>query len=209
MKQRLLRQLYEQRIVAIIRGITGEGLDSLVGTLVESGIRIMEVTVDTPGVYDKIQRIKDEYGDEVAVGAGTVLDSETARTAISAGAEFLVSPSLNVDVIKTAKRYGKAVFPGCMTPTEIVQAFEAGADVIKVFPASVVGPRYFRELSGPLGHIPLMPTGGVNLDNARAYVEAGAAAVGLGSALVGRGGRQVDLADVKERAQAFRGLVRN
>ncbi len=209
MKQRLLRQLYEQRIVAIIRGITGEGLDSLVGTLVESGIRIMEVTVDTPGVYDKIQRIKDEYGDEVAVGAGTVLDSETARTAISAGAEFLVSPSLNVDVIKTAKRYGKAVFPGCMTPTEIVQAFEAGADVIKVFPASVVGPRYFRELSGPLGHIPLMPTGGVNLDNARDYVEAGAAAVGLGSALVGRGGRQVDLADVKERAQAFRGLVRN
>jgi 2-dehydro-3-deoxyphosphogluconate aldolase/(4S)-4-hydroxy-2-oxoglutarate aldolase len=208
-KQRLLRQLYEQRIVAIIRGITGEGLDSLVGTLVESGIRIMEVTVDTPGVYDKIQRIKDEYGDEVAVGAGTVLDSETARTAISAGAEFLVSPSLNVDVIKTAKRYGKAVFPGCMTPTEIVQAFEAGADVIKVFPASVVGPRYFRELSGPLGHIPLMPTGGVNLDNARDYVEAGAAAVGLGSALVGRGGRQVDLADVKERAQAFRGLVRN
>lgn len=209
MKQRLLRQLYEQRIVAIIRGITGEGLDSLVGTLVESGIRIMEVTVDTPGVYDKIQKIKDEYGDEVAVGAGTVLDSETARTAISAGAEFLVSPSLNVDVIKTAKRYGKAVFPGCMTPTEIVQAFEAGADVIKVFPASVVGPRYFRELSGPLGHIPLMPTGGVNLDNARDYVEAGAAAVGLGSALVGRGGRQVDLADVKERAQAFRGLVRN
>ncbi len=209
MKQRLLRRLYEQRIVAIIRGITGEGLDSLVGTLVESGIRIMEVTVDTPGVYDKIQKIKDEYGDEVAVGAGTVLDSETARTAISAGAEFLVSPSLNVDVIKTAKRYGKAVFPGCMTPTEIVQAFEAGADVIKVFPASVVGPRYFRELSGPLGHIPLMPTGGVNLDNARDYVEAGAAAVGLGSALVGRGGRQVDLADVKERAQAFRGLVRN
>lgn len=208
MKQRLLRQLYEQRIVAIIRGITGEGLDSLVGTLVESGIRIMEVTVDTPGVYDKIQRIKDEYGDEVAVGAGTVLDSETARTAISAGAEFLVSPSLNVDVIKTAKRYGKAVFPGCMTPTEIVQAFEAGADVIKVFPASVVGPRYFRELSGPLGHIPLMPTGGVNLDNARDYVEAGAAAVGLGSALVGRGGRQVDLADVKERAQAFRDLLR-
>lgn len=208
MKQRLLRRLYEQRIVAIIRGITGEGLDSLVGTLVESGIRIMEVTVDTPGVYDKIQKIKDEYGDEVAVGAGTVLDSETARTAISAGAEFLVSPSLNVDVIKTAKRYGKAVFPGCMTPTEIVQAFEAGADVIKVFPASVVGPRYFRELSGPLGHIPLMPTGGVNLDNARAYVEAGAAAVGLGSALVGRGGRQVDLADVKERAQAFRDLLR-
>jgi len=200
--------LYEQRIVAIIRGITGEGLDSLVGTLVESGIRIMEVTVDTPGVYDKIQRIKDEYGDEVAVGAGTVLDSETARTAISAGAEFLVSPSLNVDVIKTAKRYGKAVFPGCMTPTEIVQAFEAGADVIKMFPASVVGPRYFRELSGPLGHIPLMPTGGVNLDNARDYVEAGAAAVGLGSALVGRGGRQVDLADVKERAQAFRDLLR-
>lgn len=208
MKQRLLRRLYEQRIVAIIRGITGEGLDSLVGTLVESGIRIMEVTVDTPGVYDKIQKIKDEYGDEVAVGAGTVLDSETARTAISAGAEFLVSPSLNVDVIKTAKRYGKAVFPGCMTPTEIVQAFEAGADVIKVFPASVVGPRYFRELSGPLGHIPLMPTGGVNLDNARDYVEAGAAAVGLGSALVGRGGRQVDLADVKERAQAFRDLLR-
>lgn len=208
MKKLMLNKLLDERIVAIIRGVTGEGFDGLIDTLVESGIHIMEVTVDTPGVYEKIERIKTQYSDQVAIGAGTVLDSETALLAISAGAEFLVSPSLHLDVIKTAKRYGKTVLPGCMTPTEIVQAYEAGADAIKVFPASVVGPRYFRELSGPLGHIPLLPTGGVNLDNARDYLDAGAVAVGLGSALVGRGGQVMDLADVKEKAKAFREMVK-
>ncbi|AQS55021.1 bifunctional 4-hydroxy-2-oxoglutarate aldolase/2-dehydro-3-deoxy-phosphogluconate aldolase [Novibacillus thermophilus] len=208
MKKLLLNRLIDERIVAIIRGVTGEGFDGLIGTLVENDIHIMEVTVDTPGVYEKIERIKTQYSDQVAIGAGTVLDSETARLAISAGAEFLVSPSLHLDVIKTAKRYGKTVLPGCMTPTEIVQAYEAGADAIKVFPASVVGPKYFRELSGPLGHIPLLPTGGVNLDNARDYLDAGAVAIGLGSALVGRGGQVMDLADVKEKAKAFREVVK-
>lgn len=208
MKKTLLNRLIDERIVAIIRGVTGEGFDGLIGTLVENGIQILEVTVDTPGVYEKMERIKTQYGDQVAIGAGTVLDSETARLAISAGAEFLVSPSLHLDVIKTAKRYGKMVLPGCMTPTEIVQAYEAGADVIKVFPASVVGPKYFRELSGPLGHIPLLPTGGVNLDNARDYLDAGAVAIGLGSSLVGRGGKEKDLADVKVKASAFRKIVK-
>lgn len=208
MKKTLLNRLIDERIVAIIRGVTGEGFDGLIGTLVENGIHILEVTVDTPGVYEKMERIKTQYGDQVAIGAGTVLDSETARLAISAGAEFLVSPSLHLDVIKTAKRYGKMVLPGCMTPTEIVQAYEAGADVIKVFPASVVGPKYFRELSGPLGHIPLLPTGGVNLDNARDYLDAGAVAIGLGSSLVGRGGKEKDLADVKVKASAFRKIVK-
>lgn len=207
MKQPLINKILEARIVAIIRGITGEDFNDLIHTLVDNDIRIMEVTVDTPGVYEKIEQIKTEYDTQVVIGAGTVLDSETARLAISAGAEFLVSPSLNIDVIKTAKRYGKMVLPGCMTPTEIVQAYEAGADVIKVFPASVVGPRYLRELSGPLGHIPLLPTGGINLDNAQEYLEAGAVAIGLGSSLVGRGGQPIDREAVKEKAKAFRGIV--
>ena len=207
MKKPLLTKLLEERIVAIIRGITGTDFNDLIATLIENNIRIMEVTVDTPGVYEKIEQIKTQYGEQVMIGAGTVLDSETARLAISAGAEFLVSPSLNLDVIKTAKRYGKMSLPGCMTPTEIVQAYEVGADAIKVFPASVLGPRYFRELSGPLGHIPLLPTGGINLDNARAYLEAGAVAIGLGSSLVGRGKQEINLAAVKEKAQSFRRLV--
>lgn len=181
MTKPLLNKLIDERIVAIIRGVTGEGFGNLINILVGNGIYIMEVTVDTPGVYEKIEQVKSQYGDKVVIGVGTVLDSETARQAISMGAEFLVSPSLNLDVIKTAKRYGKMVLPGCMTPMEIVQAYEAGADAIKVFPASVVGPQYFRELSGPLGHIPLLPTGGVNLDNARDYLDAGATALGLGS----------------------------
>ena len=207
MKTPLLSQLMEQRIVAIIRGVTGEGFDGLIAALVENDILVMEITVDTPSVYEKIAQIKSRYGGDVAVGAGTVLDSETARLAISAGAEFLVSPSLNLDVIKTAKRYGKMVLPGCMTPTEIVQAYEAGADAIKVFPASVLGPKFIREMFGPLGHIPLLPTGGINLDNARDYLDAGAIAVGLGSSLVGRGGQAIDLDKVKEKARAFRQLV--
>lgn len=206
-KSLLINKLLDERIVAIIRGMTGEGFNGLIATLLENDIRIMEVTVDTPSVYEKIQQIKTQYGDQVVIGAGTVLDSETARLAISAGAEFLVSPSLNLDVIKTAKRYGKMVLPGCMTPTEIVQAYEAGADAIKVFPASVVGPEYFRELSGPLGHIPLLPTGGVNLDNAHDYLDAGAVAIGLGSSLVGRGSQAMDLEAVKEKALAFRKIV--
>lgn len=209
MKRMTLNQLLDERIVAIIRGVTGDGFHHLIDTLVENSIRVMEVTVDTPGVYDKIAQIKAQYGEDILIGAGTVLDSETARLAISAGAEFIVSPSLNLGVVQTAKRYGKLALPGCMTPTEVVQAYEAGADVIKVFPASVVGPRYIRELSGPLGHIPLLPTGGINLDNARDYLEAGAVAIGLGSSLVGRGGQGIDLAAVKEKAQAFREVVKD
>lgn len=208
MIEHFLNKLSNERIVAIIRGITGERFNSLIETLVRNSIMIMEVTVDTPGVYEKIQHIKEQYGDQVVIGAGTVLDSETARMAIISGAEFLVSPSLNLDVIKTAKRYGKVVIPGCMTPTEIVKAYEAGADVIKVFPASTLGPRYFRELSGPLAHIPLLPTGGVDLDNAQDYIEAGAVAIGLGSSLVGRGGHIINLTEVKEKAKKFRELVK-
>ena len=208
MIEHFLNKLSNERIVAIIRGITGERFNSLIETLVRNSIMIMEVTVDTPGVYEKIQHIKKQYGDQVVIGAGTVLDSETARMAIISGAEFLVSPSLNLDVIKTAKRYGKVVIPGCMTPTEIVKAYEAGADVIKVFPASTLGPRYFRELSGPLAHIPLLPTGGVDLDNAQDYIEAGAVAIGLGSSLVGRGGHIINLTEVKEKAKKFRQLVK-
>lgn len=207
MKKPLLTRLHEERIVAIIRGVTGDEFYGLIDTLVENDIRTMEITVDTPGVYEKIAHMKEQYDEQVAIGAGTVLDRETAVLAINAGAEFLVSPSLNLDVIKTAKRYGKMVLPGCMTPTEMVQAYEAGADAIKVFPASVVGPKYLRELSGPLGHIPLLPTGGIGQQNAREYLEAGAIAVGLGSSLVGRGGRGIDLAAVQEKAQAFRRLV--
>lgn len=208
MIEHFLNKLSNERIVAIIRGITGERFNSLIETLVRNSIMIMEVTVDTPGVYEKIQHIKEQYGDQVVIGAGTVLDSETARMAIISGAEFLVSPSLNLDVIKIAKRYGKVVIPGCMTPTEIVKAYEAGADVIKVFPASTLGPRYFRELSGPLAHIPLLPTGGVDLDNAQDYIEAGAVAIGLGSSLVGRGGHIINLTEVKEKAKKFRELVK-
>jgi 2-dehydro-3-deoxyphosphogluconate aldolase / (4S)-4-hydroxy-2-oxoglutarate aldolase len=179
-----LEQIKENGVVAIIRGAKPENILSIARALRDGGVRTLEITVETPKVLSLIEQVSSEMGDEVIVGAGTVLDPETARAAIMAGAKFVFSPTVNIETIRMTKRYGVISIPGALTPTEILTAYENGADVIKVFPAHVFGPSYMKDLKGPLPHIPLMPTGGINLENLAAYIGAGAVAVGIGSNLV-------------------------
>lgn len=183
-KQEVLTPLSETGVVAIARGAESDSLLEVVDALLEGGIRVFEITADSPAAPEQIERVATEFGDEIAVGAGTVLDTETARACQLAGAEFLVTPTLSTDVIRTGNRYGTPVIPGVMTPTEALTATEAGADLCKLFPASTLGPTHVSAVQGPLGQIPLVPTGGVSLDNAAEFFEHGAAAVGVGSALV-------------------------
>lgn len=172
-------------VVAVLRGTDAATVVDVAEALRDGGVTAIELTADTPGVLGMLEDVTDALGgSETIVGVGTVLDAETARSAMLAGAEFVVSPSLHEDVIDTCNRYGVPVIPGAMTPTEAIRAYEAGADVVKLFPASTVGPGHVRALSGPLGQVPIMATGGVDLDNAGDFIEAGASCVGVGSALV-------------------------
>ena len=191
-------------VIGIMRGVESSKAVDVAAALREGGVTAVEVTADTPGAMGMIEDIADAMDGEVLVGAGTVLDSETARAALLAGAEFVVTPSLNEDVIGTCNRYGAPVAPGVATPTEAVRAFEAGADLAKVFPASSLGPDHVASVGGPLGQIPLVPTGGVSLDNVAEFVEAGAVAVGVGSSLVdGDAVAAEDYDALTERASAF------
>lgn len=208
---KILQTIYENKLVAVIRGANKDNIIPVAEALREGGVNILEITAETPGVMSLIEELRSTFSsEEVTVGAGTVLDSETARMAISSGAQFIFSPTTNVDTIQMTKRYGVASIPGAMTPTEILTAYEHGADIIKVFPAGNLGPKYFKDIAGPLSHIPLMPTGGVNLDNVREYFENGAVAAGLGSALVNT--KQVIndnvLHDITEKATQFNAKVK-
>ncbi|MCA9115724.1 MAG: bifunctional 4-hydroxy-2-oxoglutarate aldolase/2-dehydro-3-deoxy-phosphogluconate aldolase [Planctomycetaceae bacterium] len=179
-----LSRVLEGGIVAIIRAPSGDQLVNVARALHAGGIDVIEVTFTVPNVLDIIRETKAALGDQVLLGAGTVLDAESARAALLAGAEFIVSPVVNPEVIQLCRRYDKICMPGAFTPTEVLQAWQAGAEVVKVFPADVGGPNYLKALHGPLPQIRLMPTGGVDLQTLPDFVKAGACAVGLGSALV-------------------------
>lgn len=179
-----LQRVLDSGLVAIIRAPSGDQLLDVSRALLAGGIDVIEVTFTVPGVLDIIQQLRRELGDRILLGAGTVLDPESARAAMLAGAEFIVTPTVNGDVIRLCRRYGKVVMAGGFTPTEILTAWEAGADIVKVFPADVGGPDYLKAIRGPLPQIRLLPTGGVNLETLPSFVQAGACAVGLGSALV-------------------------
>jgi len=179
-----LTQVLDRGAVAIIRAQSGELLVDVSKAIYAGGLDVIEVTFTVPGVLDILAQVKRDLGDKILLGAGTVLDTETARAAILAGAEFIVTPTVNTDVIELCNRYDKLIMTGAFTPTEVLTAWEAGADIIKVFPAFVGGPAYLKALHGPLPQIPLMPTGGVDLETLPAYLKAGACAVGLGSSLV-------------------------
>jgi 2-dehydro-3-deoxyphosphogluconate aldolase/(4S)-4-hydroxy-2-oxoglutarate aldolase len=195
-------------IVAVIRAKSGEQLVDVARALCAGGVDVMEVTFTVPRAARVLEQVADEVGDQVLLGAGTVLDTETARAAMLAGAEFIVSPNTNVSVIRLCRRYGKLAMPGAFTPTEVVTAFEAGADVVKVFPCDVGGPGYLKALHGPLPHIPLLPTGGVGLENAADYLQAGAFALGVGGSLVeSKTVEQRDFARIEELARRFRSVV--
>ena len=179
-----LSRVLEGGIVAIIRAPSGDQLVNVARALHAGGIDVIEVTFTVPNVLDIIRETKAALGDQVLLGAGTVLDAESARAALLAGAEFIVSPVVNPEAIQLCRRYDKICMPGAFTPTEVLQAWQAGAEVVKVFPADVGGPNYLKALHGPLPQIRLMPTGGVDLQTLPDFVKAGACAVGLGSALV-------------------------
>lgn len=179
-----LQRVTDCGIVAVVRFSDPDPLVEVVKALALGGVTVAEVTLTVPNALDVIRAAKRELGARVLLGAGTVLDPETARAALLAGAEFIVAPTVNLEVIAMCRRYDKLVMPGAFTPTEVLTAWEAGADVVKVFPADVVGPAFFKALRGPLPQVRLMPTGGVDLATAPAFLKAGAVCLGVGSQLV-------------------------
>lgn len=183
-KQDVFDRIVESGVVAVLRGIESRNVDPVVDALVRGGVEAIEITADTPGAMEMLRDASASLDGEALLGAGTVLDSETARSALLAGADFVVTPTLSEEVVETCNRYGAVVAPGVMTPTEALTAYEAGADLCKLFPASTVGPGQVKAIRGPLEQIPLVPTGGVSTANAADFFEAGATAVGVGSALV-------------------------
>jgi 2-dehydro-3-deoxyphosphogluconate aldolase/(4S)-4-hydroxy-2-oxoglutarate aldolase len=183
-RQQVLAEIESVGVVAVIRADSGDQLVEISRALLEGGVTAVEITMTTPNAIEAIAQADRELGERAVVGVGTVLDPETARAAILAGAQFVVSPTLDTRVIEMAHRYDRPVFPGALTPTEVMAAWSAGADVVKVFPANHFGPTYFKDLRGPLPQVRLTPTGGVNLDTAADWIEAGAVALGVGSALV-------------------------
>lgn len=170
-------------VAAVIRGATVDNIVLIGKALSKGGVKVLEITVETPGACAAIEKASLEF-DDVLVGAGTVLDPETARTAIMSGAKFIFSPTINSKTIEMAKRYGVVSIPGALTPTEILSAYEHGADLVKVFPANVFGPSYIKDIHGPLPQIPLITTGGISVANVGEYIKAGASGVGVGSSLV-------------------------
>jgi len=179
-----LDRVLDRVIVAIIRSESPESLVEVAEALLAGGVEVMEVTFTVPRATEVLERVAAKLGNRVLLGAGTVLDTETARIALLAGAQFIVSPAVNVPVIELCRRYSKPVMPGAFTPTEVVTAWQAGADIVKVFPSDITGPKYLKALHGPLPQVRLMPTGGVNLDTATDFLQAGACALGIGTALV-------------------------
>ncbi|HEY2840863.1 MAG TPA: bifunctional 4-hydroxy-2-oxoglutarate aldolase/2-dehydro-3-deoxy-phosphogluconate aldolase [Pirellulales bacterium] len=179
-----LQRVLATGIVAILRANDGARLADAAEALVAGGVDVLEVTFTVPKAERVLAEVADRLGDRVLLGAGTVLDTETARIALLNGARFLVSPAVRRPVIETARRYGALVFPGAFTPTEILDAWEMGADVVKVFPSDTVGPAYLKAVRAPLPQIRLMPTGGVNLKTAGDFLRAGACALGIGGSLV-------------------------
>ena len=204
-----LQRVLDRVIVAVIRAESPDLLVDVAEALLAGGVEVMEVTFTVPRAARVIEKVADKLGDRILLGAGTVLDAETARTAFLAGAEFIVSPTVNTDVIAMCRRYSKLAMPGAFTPTEVVAAWQAGADIVKIFPSDLVGPKYLKLLHGPLPHIRLMPTGGVNLNTAADFLAAGACAVGVGSALVDQQAIAAgDLKKIESLARQFVEVVR-
>ncbi len=204
-----LQRVLDSGVVAILRAPSGELLVEVAEALLAGGVEAIEVTFTVPRADRVIETLADKLGDRIVLGAGTVLDAETARIAILAGAQYIVSPTVNLDVIRTCKRYSKLSMPGAMTPTEIVTAWEAGADVVKIFPSDIGGAKYLKAVKAPLPHIHMMPTGGVTLETARDFLAAGACALGIGGNLVEQKAmKDRDFARITSLAKQFVDLVR-
>jgi 2-dehydro-3-deoxyphosphogluconate aldolase/(4S)-4-hydroxy-2-oxoglutarate aldolase len=208
-RETTLKRILDGGIVAVVRAESGESLVKVVRALADGGVTAAEITFTVPDAIEVIRQVRHEIGDAVILGAGTVLDPETARAALLAGAEYIVAPSLNVEVIRLCRRYDKVVMPGAFTPTEVVAAWEAGADVVKVFPADVGGPPYLKALRGPLPQVRLMPTGGVDLNTAENFLKAGACCLGVGGSLVeSKAVASGDFTRIRDLAAQYAAIVR-
>jgi 2-dehydro-3-deoxyphosphogluconate aldolase/(4S)-4-hydroxy-2-oxoglutarate aldolase len=183
--QEILSFITEIGIVPVVRTASAESAIRSIEAIYKGGVRAAEITMTVPGAIKALEKLADQFGDKIVLGAGTVLDPETARICMLAGAQFFVTPTLRLSTIEMVKRYSKVICAGAMTPTEVLTAWEAGADVVKVFPANAMGgPKYIKALKGPLPHIQMIPTGGVNLETAGDFLKAGACAVAVGGELV-------------------------
>ncbi|MFG3258408.1 bifunctional 4-hydroxy-2-oxoglutarate aldolase/2-dehydro-3-deoxy-phosphogluconate aldolase [Streptomyces sp. NPDC048172] len=202
----ITRAALEQRVFAIVRGESYEKATAAADTLLGAGVTSLEISLTTPFALEAISTLRRETGDDSVIGAGTVLDGASARLAVDAGARFLVSPSLDAEVIRTGHRYGVPVFPGVASPTEMVRALELGADALKLFPASAHSPRWLRDVRAALPQAPVLPTGGVTVEDAPEWIAAGAAACGMGSALT-EGDRETVTKRVTELLQRLEDAV--
>ena len=208
-KHEKLHLIRSTGIIAILRANSSVQLISAADAIRRGGVRVIEVTMTTPGALQVIAQAVSRYGDEVLFGAGSVLDPETARAAILAGAGFIVAPTLNLKTIAICSRYGIPVMPGCFTPTEMLTAYEAGADMLKLFPADFGGPELVKAILAPLPQLEIVPVGGITLENAAAFIRSGAAALGVGSSLVNQKLLESgDLDELARRAEAFMAEVK-
>jgi 2-dehydro-3-deoxyphosphogluconate aldolase/(4S)-4-hydroxy-2-oxoglutarate aldolase len=199
-----LNLIRETGVIAIMRAQSSEQLIAAADAIKAGGVKVIEVTMTTPGALSVISEATKRYGEEVLFGAGTVLDPETARAAILAGAGFIVSPTLSVKVIRLCNRYSIPVMPGCVTPTEMLTAWEAGADMIKLFPADTGGPDLVKAILAPLPQLQIIPVGGVDVNTAADFIRKGAVALGVGGSLINQKLLDSgDMAELARRAAAF------
>ena len=208
-KEESFRIISDSGVVAVMRTPTAELLIDISQALLAGGVPSIEVTMTTPKAIHAIETLADKFGDQAVVGVGTVIDAATCRDAIAAGAQFVVSPNFDPAVVETTKRYGKISIPGAFTPTEILAAWTAGADVVKVFPSGAVTPAYFRDILAPLPQLRLIPTGGVDVKNVGEWIKAGAAFVAVGSNLVTKDAMaKKDWNSITQNARAFTEAIR-
>ncbi|MEX2263415.1 MAG: bifunctional 4-hydroxy-2-oxoglutarate aldolase/2-dehydro-3-deoxy-phosphogluconate aldolase [Bryobacteraceae bacterium] len=208
-KQQILSSIAGIGIVPVVRTSTAAAAIRAIEAIYKGGIRAAEITMTVPGALRALEKVADQFGDKLVLGAGTVLDPETARACMLAGAEFFVTPSLKISTIEIVKRYSKVICPGALTPTEVLAAWDAGADIVKIFPCgNVGGPKYIKALRGPFPQIEMIPTGGVNLETAGEFLKAGACAVAVGGELVdGKTIQEGRFEVIEERARQYLAVV--
>lgn len=209
-KAEIVNQIESLGLVPVVRASSADEAMQAIEAIKAGGVNVLEITMTVPGAVRVIEKVADKYGSDVLVGAGTVLDPETARACLIAGAQFIISPALNLATIELCHRYSAPICPGVLTPTEVITAWSAGVDFVKVFPCgSVGGASYVKNLKGPFPQVKIIPTGGVSLTTAADFIKAGAAALGVGTDLVDvKAIREGNAAIVTERAQQFVKIVR-
>jgi 2-dehydro-3-deoxyphosphogluconate aldolase/(4S)-4-hydroxy-2-oxoglutarate aldolase len=209
-KREVFNRMVSEGLIPVIRVTSAQEAIDVSDAIKEGGVSLIEITMSVQGALDAIRELARKYKDEIIMGAGTVLDPETGRAALLAGAQFIVTPTLNLDLIQLAHRYSVVIVPGAATPTEILTAWNAGADMVKIFPAAQLGgPEYIKALKGPLPQVLYVPTGGVNLQNSGAFIKAGATALGVGGELVDKKAvKEKKFNIITENTRAFLKIIR-